>query len=273
MDLLKRLFKAIYLGVFIAISNFGYSYENSPSSLIIKNIPFDDKCVLIELFQLLFSNGDFAYAFLGIKPMCKISYTMQYIRKFPENERFSRETYLARKGLKIWKKYQHLFAMGNIQFLTEESDQYEGCFSFILINPEKCLRIIERHLSLFQNYYGEKIPADELVKWLCRGSYFKEGKIDHQVLGLLLGYPEKDVLTFNDQLKNLKSSKNKDSLRPCYLAVRQNPLTPIRAPYFMTNRKEIDLKDLKSEYAAKKQELITFYYSDDFLEKILDRFM
>lgn len=240
---------------------------------VLETIPEEDQQTLKDLFHLLFRHGDFSYAFFGIKPMCSIDYTMQYIKTVSNNEAFTRETHLARKGFEVWKKYQHLFPMKDIRFLLQESDQCGGHFAFVLINPQKCLSIIEHHLHLFQNYYGEKLPADELLKCLCQGTYFKEGKIDHAVFGLLLGYPEKDVVAFSNQLEKSRSSKNKNSLRPCHLALSRNPLTPIRSSFFMTNRNEADLKDLKSEYAEKKRELVKFYYSDDFLGKILNRFM
>lgn len=236
-------------------------------------MPKEDQQILKDLFYLLFRHGDFAYAFFGIKPMCSIDYTMQYIQSFSDNEKFTRETHLARKGFEVWKRYQPLFPMKNIQFLLKESDQCEGHFAFILINPKKCLPIIEQHLSLFQKYYGQELSTEELLERLCQGTYFQEGKNDTTVLGLLLGYPEKDVLAFSEQLEKLRLSQNKSSLRPCHLALRKNPLTPIRTPYFMTNRNEAELEGIKSDYEIKKQELVEFYYSNDFLEKILNRFI
>ena len=272
MGLLRIFIQNWFILLIIAISSIGYCNKGANNSPI-TNIPVEDKAILTDLFQLLFSSGDFAYTFLDVKPMCQISYTMQYIRNFPENERFSRETHLARKGFEVWEKYQHLFPMKNLKFLLEESDQCEGHFAFILINPKKCLSIIEQHLSLVQKYYGQELPAEKLLERLCQGDYFQDGKNDATILGLLLGYPEKDVLVFNDQLEKLRSSKNKSSLRPCHLALRKNPLTPIRAPFFMTNKHEIELKEIKYEYAIKNHKLVEFYYSDDFLEKILNRFM
>lgn len=266
--LAQLFFKLLF---FTAISLKGNCSNKIPT--ILKIIPKEDQQILKDLFHLLFRHGDFAYAFLGIKPMSSIDYTMQYIRKFPENESFIRETHLARKGFQVWKKYQELLPMQDLVLLVEESDQYEGHFAFILINPQKCLPIIEQHLSQFQNYYGQKLSANELLKCLCQGSFFQKGKMDPIVFGLLLGYPEKDVLAFSNQLKKVYSTKNENSLRPCYLASSKNPLSPIRTPFFMTNRNEAELEDIKSEYSIKKKELINIYYSDDFLENILHRFM
>ena len=117
------------------------------------------------------------------------------------------------------------------------------------------------------------MSAEELLELLCQGAYFQEGKNDTTVLGLLLGYPEKDVVAFSSQFEGANSSKKNNPLRPCPLALSKNPLTPIRTPYFMTDRNEIDLKEIKLEYAMKKRDLVELYYSEDFLGKLLSRLL
>jgi len=104
MGLIKKLAQLFIIPLFItAVPIKGHCCDHSRVTPILKTMPKEDQQTLKDLFQLLFSSGDFAYTFLDVKPMCQISYTMQYIRNFPENERCSRETHLARKGFEVWE--------------------------------------------------------------------------------------------------------------------------------------------------------------------------
>lgn len=255
----------------IAMSIKGHCNDYSKVDSTLKTIPNEDQQIIKDLFYLLFGYGDFAYVFFDIKPMCSIDYTMEYIQNVPGNERFIRETHLARKGFDVWKKYQNLFPMNELKIQLHESNRFGGHFSFALINPKKCSSIIKEHLTLFQNYCGKELSAEEILELIYQGVYFQEDKNDATILGLLFGYPEKDVLVFSNYLKD--SSKNKTPLRPCRLAWCKNPITPVNTPYFMTNRNETELTDIKNEYAHKKPEIVKFYYSEDFLKTILRRFV
>lgn len=259
------------LKLFISIGillGFGQGKAWSSDDSLIKRIPLEERLILDDLFQLLFSNGDFAYTFLGIKPMCMISYTMQYIRKFPENDRFCRETRQAKKGLDVWKKYQHLFSMGNLKLLIQESYKCEGHFSFILLNLNQCKSVIEKHLSVFQNHFGEKLSTNQILDLLSQGLYFQGEKIDHATLGILLGYPEKDVFAFIDQHTNRRNAGEKSALKPCLLVKNKNPLSPIKPSFFMSKRSQDELDMIKLEYSSGLRELIQIYYSEDFLQKM-----
>lgn len=308
----RKLAKFLSL-LLLAISSFGYCENISPVFPILNIIPKEDKEVLDDLFHLLFANGDFAYTFSGLKSMCSIDYTMYYARNISLNEKFTRETYLARKGFDTWKKYQHFFSMQGLRLYLEESNDYNEHFAFILINPDQCLQIIKKYINLFEKYYEEKFTPQQYLDLLCNGSFFQKGKNDPIILGLLLGYPEEDVAIFNQKImldktlsslpydtqnkkftssltfstqelgNFLESKKNeissiqlekiKKELKPCSLSLNKNPLKPITTPYFMSNRTEGELKEIKSKYEVRKADLIEFYYSPDFLEKILERFL
>ena len=271
--------------LFLVISSLGYCQVVDVPSFL-KTIPREDRKAIEDLFYLLFSYGDFAYTFFGIKPMCTIDYTMQYAQYVSRNEKFTRETYLARKGFDIWAKYEHLFPMLTLRMQLKESDQFGEYFSFILINKDQCLQIISKHITLVQKYYGQELNSEKFLEILCEGRFFQEHKIDTTILGLLLGYPEEDVLTFSKTitldglfsnllcatptpsfqvLKNSKSLWNKKQQKPCYLGLRKNALTPIKTPYFMSNREDKDLKEIKTQYASQKKNLVDFYYSNEFL--------
>jgi hypothetical protein len=196
---------------------------------------------------------------------------MEYIAEAPKNEAFKREAYLALKGLETWKKYQHSFPMNQIRLLIRESDRCGGQFAFILINPSKCSSIIEQHLSLFQSYCGRELSSQEILNQVCEGTFWRDDVLDPVLFGLLLGYPTEDVFAFEGQLKSALAGKAKNSMRPCRLAQTKNPFTPIKTPYFMTNREDEELGTIKEEYAKNKSGLVELFYSDDFLLKILER--
>jgi hypothetical protein len=234
-----------------------------------RTIPRKDLQIIEDLLFLLFKHGDFSYTFFGIKPMCSIDYTLGYIKNFPENKIFVRETHQALKGFEVIKKYQHLFKKHSLQLLLRETKKCGGHFAFVLINRKKCLLIIEKHLDLFQKYYGKKHSPKKLLECLCQGKFFKDNKIDPIIFGLLLGYPEKDVHTFANQ----SSKKEKKTLRPFHLTSSTNPFTPIRSSFFMTNRTNKELKDIQLEYAREKKAIVELYYSPEFLETVLNKLM
>lgn len=262
--LVTKYFQALFTALIFAMSSLGHCKDLEVKDFL-KTISVEERKDLEDLFYLLFKQGDFAYAFFGIKPMCRIDYTMQYVNSAPHNESFTRETYLARKGFDIWAKHQHFFPMKNTCLRLHQSDKYGGHFSFVLINPHQCLSVIKKHLTLFQKHYGQELNPEGFLELLSKGEFFQEGKADPTILGLLLGYPKKDVFAFN--------KRPKKKLTPCPLSLHRNPLTPIKASYFMTDRNEEELKDIKTEYALKKTDLVDFYYSPDFLEKVLERLL
>lgn len=276
MGSVNKVTKTFYFVYFIiAITLTGYcDNNNSPNlSSVLKKIQQKDLEVIEDLFYLLFRHGDFAYTFLGTKPMCTIDFTMHYAQVISKDKKFVMETYLARKGFDTLVKYLHLFPMKNLRLQLHESKKLGEHFSFILINREMCLPIIKKHLHVFQEHCGQKLDAEGVLELISQGTYFHEDIRDTTSLGLLLGYPEKDVFGFSAKLKGSTTSKDTTVLRPCPLALRKNPLTPIKTPYFMTSRDETDLKKIKSKYSLKKYELVQLYYEEDFLNKILEKLL
>lgn len=257
----------------------GYCEQNQSIHSFVENLPPKEKEQLIDFFQLLFRHGDFSYTLIGLKPMCSIDYTFQYAKKFPNREQFARETHQARLGFEIWQKYQNLFPMTTqALLLIDNSDPFEH-FSIILINKTQCREIISKHKELFKKHIGEKLSEEEIVSLVYEGSIFKKGKLHPEIFGLLLGYPEEDVHAFSakDLIQHLPyvtntPIQNRIKLSPCSLGLEKNPLTPIKTPYFMSEKKDTDLVKLKTKFSQKKPDLLEYYYAEDFLERILEKF-
>lgn len=270
----------------------------------------EDKDVIEDLFYLLFSNADFAYTLLGVKPMCDISYTMHYAQSISSNDRYIRETFLARKGFNTWQKYQQLFPMKKLRLVLRSSNKFGERVSFILINPSLCLPIIEKHLYLFQKYYGFKLSVEQILKLICEDKFFRSDEMDSEIFGLLLGYPEKDVKSFHrrtilEKAKSIlpidvRANRNQffckisnldlmhlnsitsgtitpdlnqlSKARRPFRLVLKNPLYPFTTPIFIAFRDECEeLNYIREKYESIKSDLIKFYYADNFLENLLER--
>lgn len=272
MNLLHKCIFA-WLFVFSLKGEEAFCRENLFLHERLQTIPEKDRSQLSAFFQGMIMHGEFAAVLMGDKPACFQLWVWWLMQDADKNR--SRFWFLTYDGFCIWKKYVSLFPELKFSFIHQE---YNGNFAIWFAKNE------------YRNDIAEFCKTEKESK-----------ELPHKIMGLLLGYPAKEVDAFCEERRieftlqffpykteldispSLKGDvidlfdgypedliARLDSLQAIGFLQRVfppvEPFCPVRFPYFYRCYHPSDEGVINVSW---KQEAIDLYNSDEILEKIL----
>lgn len=260
----------------------------------------NDQEILKTFFHILIRNG-FGYTLFGKRPMCSEDYSLICVA---HSHSLMNTTAMELRGWKVWEKYQHHFPMS--RFIFKYWDEGSS-FGIKLICKAPCLQII----TTYQRQFGEAmgLPKGTPEEILTEIADFRSAASAipspyyHFCFGLLFGYAESDVRTFQresvlsetlamlpietERLEHTPGLSHIDSLvadatglvaqsnalnkyRHCEkLCQHKNPLTPLRPIPYVTFEANPDVTARAKEYDSVVAQITELIYSENFLEQLL----
>jgi hypothetical protein len=246
---------------------------------ILNNIPQDDREILTSLFFTIFSEDQGCYALFGDKPIALSShFTCTPSENIIEGMKCGGIFW---KKWEVWEKYNHLFQIKKYLLLKEESCMSTHKVSnVIFINKEKFIKVITKHLSLFEQILERKIIPEEILENIELKKVSFTNSIDNnQILwGILLGYGKHNSILYNRRNRNLWISLTlseppleNSSIQLKYFGDHSyNPLV-IEPVYFVADQEHKETKFLEKKYKKLRGKISEIYSQGDFLEITLSQ--
>lgn len=248
----------------------------------ILSLSLKDKKRLFCFMHNLFAEDNFAYTLLGSKPVSWACYKKPFpFVDFPmfydSLKKYSRTL---RLGWKTWLKYRHLFP--SALFWVEDSKQYSGWCSILLINEKQFNNIVNNNKQDFQDVLQrEIIDGFQLLQEAKDRSLMNEILQGHQaLLGIVLGYGRDNSWEFLE-----RSEKRGDPIGWVWDENEYNSeettcqnsadtdiesyLLLYSCPSFAGNPHSEESMALKKDYLQTRQKVINYYKGKDFLETTL----
>ena len=187
---------------------------------ILSSLSSDERFLLEFFFRCLIQDDAVGYVLLGGKPMSFYSQIMpKIVITSPRIQPLDRmgllfdsindSHALFRKGLEIWKKYEHHFCGKNIFFDVFEQDRELRFMQVSVFNKRLMLPFLNRYFHMFINLNYSIKDKESLFNLLLHDQRFKEKFYSKQdLLGVCLGYGEKNAALFQ-KMVNLLTSMGK----------------------------------------------------------------
>ncbi len=173
-------------------------------------------------FRCLIQEEQIGYVLLGEKPMSFHSYflpktSITQASSLPSInlelffESFNQNDILFHLGFETWKKYQHLFCGKNIFFDFIETNAELRWAKIVVINNKLLKQIFAQQIDQFNlnQFSNKEKTAEDLVNELLNNKRYKEKFYSqHHLLGIALGYGEKNARLF-DEMSSITTSITK----------------------------------------------------------------
>ncbi len=213
------------------------------------------------LSYLILDEG-FAYVLFGSKPMSIIGYDKTTPISY--KELYSSPLFELESWWKTWEKYQYLFPMEEYLFFVQNKETW---FEIILINKVNFIKIIETHLTLFQEKIGQTLSTNEIFNHIVSSDdFFTVGLNKSQTLfGLLLGYGKDNAEGFEKYF-----SKEKKTAPPPLASMQVDNLHGLMLPCFVSFSNQ-ETKGIIKKYHRERQKIMDIYSKGSFLEITLKK--
>lgn len=180
----------------------------------LSSLPKDELILLDYFFRGLIQQDSLGYVVLGEKPMGFYSYlkVKPVIDSYQIPDMldkldlffagFEQENALFHKGWEIWRKYEKNFCGNNIFFDAFELDKELHFRKVIVLNKRLLLPLLGRFLSEFQRL-DPSIQTNESAfhALLCNDKFKKKFHTRHDLIGLCLGYGERNASLFQKMVQ------------------------------------------------------------------------
>ncbi len=288
----RILILALFLGLgFISVLAF-YNYKAvlNPAKVSkhISHIPQEDRRLLEQLFRHLLISERFAYSLFGDKPLSMgfCLHTLDSLEQKP-----AADHPFTLKQWHTWEKYLHLFHSKNF-VLREIAASKEGESWILIINKKRVLKMVSKHLKLFQSVLGPEITPQTILHIFLTDPDPLEKALKNRPLlkGLLFGYGKHNAYLFDRKLTvegaliaesaSTKPTASFETLQEelQHLTHQLRPFnpkdgSPLRLPVFLADPTSEETQELKQKY-SQERDLILPLISDDstFLENVLTAF-
>jgi hypothetical protein len=186
---------------------------------------------------------------------------------------------LFKKGLEVWKKYQHLFPSNHFCFLYNND---EDGIKVFLINKKQFIEEMTRNIEDFKAAFGMHITAEGLIDMAnIQQQYFLQILDNHVALkGIILGYGKHNSHLFQqrDVLRNAALPKKQELIEKKMrnldekLGLVESAISPLQfasMPAFACDLMHPETQDLLKKYALGKRTASSLYQNGSFLETTL----
>lgn len=230
------------------------------------------------------------YVLNGSKPAVLGDFSSPNLRELPFfGGRFFKKEVMLKRGLEIWRKYQHLFPSANHVLLFHEKDDL---FEILLINKKRFLNEVARNIEDFKAILGSEMTAEILLKKLVKQEEpLSEILKNHSgLLGIILGYGKHNSWLFH-QRKMIQNRLDNSQFIPKRFDLikgefntidkkfqpieqkRKSILFFTSLPSFVFDPLHIETHELWKEYRKQRKELTKTYRNKNFLEFALKKYL
>ena len=177
--------KTIFLLIVVFLC--GCHSKKDPFLEFKQQIATEDLEVLEDFFEYLLRYTPFGFTLLGNKP---VSYECYLTPRTSEELKGQRLRYgLLAEGWEVFQKYSHLFPKEHF-LLAKEYNHPISCIT--LANKQEVEKVINKHLNLFREFYGENFSYSQYVDKLS--FVFLEEQV---LAGILLGFGARNAWAFH----------------------------------------------------------------------------
>lgn len=258
----------------------------------IHNVPKREIDDIKYLFEDLAISHDFAYTLFGSKPMSLADYDLKAPSIFPIHK-WIRSRYLfvkAKAGLRSWYKHRKEFDLKEFIFLDEETDLFE-CLVLVLINKKNMLHVLYEHQSIFKQKLGNSFTPELFLETLEKKeiSLAKAIHDNDQLLGIMLGYGERNAMLFQERFDLMKaeSKRKKENLPKDEELIKKLDIIESKLSdfsefeedailppiYFLADTSHPETLELKKKYENDRQQIEKLMKKPHFADRILERLM
>ncbi len=181
----------------------------------LSNLPKEEKLALEHFFRTLIQEDAAGYVFLGGKPLCFYSYlkplpvikslslSQNSIELFFEG--FESREILFHHGWEIWKKHGSQFYGDNIVFDCIDWVEDLHWMQILVINKDLLLDVFERYFERFRKLDPSISNPKLLLEGFLSSRSLKDRFFEnHELLGIALGYGEKNARKFQAMCEVLR---------------------------------------------------------------------
>ena len=150
----RRLNRLIILLSILILSGSTFFFarkDRSSSAELLTRMTLEERYYLDAFLRNLLFVEDFSYVLFGSKPMSFTSYE-KYVLPFNVSYDYvSASNLKIKKGLEVFKKYQHFFSSSNIdmRFFDDPED-----LVLVMINKKNFLHVFNKYQSDFKQVFG-----------------------------------------------------------------------------------------------------------------------
>lgn len=253
------------------------------------DIPKRDLNEIKSLFERLIFAYDFGYTIFGSKPMSLAEMCLKIPPNLPIHKHIKAKFLLTKsmRRLNTWYQYRDEFKFKNFILLDTEEENLD-CFVFILINKTNLLEVLHKHEAIFKQELGESFTAESFLEKLEKReiSFSKATNDSHRLLGIMLGYGERNATLFQEKVnltkavKQIKDGhKNEELIRKLGIVESQigdfnefEENDPIIPPlYFLADNSHPETIALKDKYAQERQKIEKLMKQSQFMDLVLKR--
>jgi hypothetical protein len=258
----------------------------------ISNIPQQDIEEIKSLFERLIDTYDFGYTIFGSKPMSLADMCLKIPPHLSFHKHLKAKVLLAKSKRRIyaWYKHRNEFHFKDFIFLDKEEDTPD-CFVFILINKKNMLDVLYEHELVFKQELGSSFTPEIFLEKIEKGevSLAKATNDSHKLLGIMLGYGERNATLFQDRfdLSRTLSKRNQDHLPlDSVLSIQLNFIEaqlgdfsefeeePVIPPlYFLADVSHPETIELKKRYDKDRQKIEEMKKKPNFMDCVLQRLL
>lgn len=261
---------------------------------ILKAMGPEDRFYLEYYFRHLLFEDPLAYVIFGDKPM---AYSGFWNPRVSSEEDLmpscSQKSILLKKGYELHKKYRGLFQSKNLIFVFRETEDYT---EVALVNRRNFIKAVKDSVADFQKTLGPNVSGQAILD-----QFIQEGEIlvkplkeNHALLGILLGYGQKNSSAFQRKVEILRSQRQ-FRLHPERAGLTPSPgfdsiddefvfldshLLPMDEPYsefslidlpaFMVDPYDSETAEIKNKFIRQRKRIIDVYRQGHFLETTLN---
>ncbi len=270
--------------------NTAHQKQLQPIREKLKNIPKEEKKLLLKPLKQAVLRSSFGYTFLGEKPLSFDGYfdqsSIDASFKNPKLKKIAlRESEKLQKGWDVWEKYASLFLSENYLLKKHAEKKIPGSIIIFFVNKRAFLNKIEENYQDFEKVLGKNISAKEILLSLEQGEgIFYDAVMGHDGLfGILLGFGKNNSWNFHRRnllKQQIQTSSQEVNMLEHELYLLNKNLTffnvdkglflkPIFLPMFIADLKSEETQDLKIRYKQCRKRLKKIYRNGDFLENSL----
>lgn len=292
----RRLNRLIILLSILILSGSTFFFarkDRSSSAELLTRMTLEERYYLDAFLRNLLFVEDFSYVLFGSKPMSFTSYE-KYVLPFNVSYDYvSASNLKIKKGLEVFKKYQHFFSSSNIdmRFFDDPED-----LVLVMINKKNFLHVFNKYQSDFKQVFGPKINGEDyLSQFIGKGDHRENAIKNEAILGMILGYGKGNALLFHKkrtlmrELKGFNLSLKQRRSREEELAEinqhfgrfsldlpRMKPFPKklfIPLPGFVADPDSEETQELKERYGKDRKKMMKIFAKRGFLEATLHQLM
>ena len=254
------------------------------------NVPKSDlnniKCLFTDLIQ----HHDFAYAIFGSKPMVLADKSFKIRSHLSAYQYIMRKYQLFKKKnhLKSWYQYKSEFDLKDFIFLDKEEDLLM-CLALVLINKKNLLEVLHSHKAIFKDELGSSFTPEMFLRKIEKReiSLSKAIHNNQRLLGIMLGYGDRNATLYNERLKLLEEIENRENSGLSQDSELMQKLNAIEANtdcfndldreailqplYFLADLSHPETIELKKVYKEDQLKIAELMQQPDFIDKVLNR--